>query len=214
MKATKNQTSRAFCHFLTVTNNRPARRLTGQASNRGEQMGTEEILELCTSLPCMGSGATKKCYFPVRGIAVCIAGDAPNKSLGNQLKQQALLWERVARTDDSLFFNPVLRYQLHRGDKIRDVSTRFFAQSILISQQCIVRRDDWEEATAEAVKLNGSRYLDGYGTNYTAAEYIDAVRGIAEKYGLWDVMHNRGNHGLLYDYSVSQYRPVIIDYAL
>lgn len=185
---------------------RMERKLIGAVNNRGENLTCEAVREYCEQhLSVLGKGATKIAYGTTH-LAICFIRDDYAYNLGNQIALQVKAWERIALTDEAKYFNPILSYGLHRGDKLNTRDDRYLNKSFLVSQKATFY-DGICESIIEAYKLNH--------INYNADmvnAYYNKMMEAADKFDIGDLHCN--NVGVIFDYHTNQYRAVITDYGL
>lgn len=185
---------------------RTERRLIGAINNRGENLSCDAVKWYCESyLNVLGKGATKIAYG-TQHLAICFIRDDYSLGLGNQIALQVKAWEQIALSDEAKYFNPILSYGLHRGDKLSDTDTRYLNKSFIVSQRASFY-GSIKEAIINAYKLNHNKY-----TMDMVNEYHKKMMEAARKYNIGD-LHSE-NIGVIFDYSVSEYRAVITDYGL
>jgi hypothetical protein len=185
---------------------RMERKLIGAVNNRGENLSCEDVRRHCESyLDVLGRGATKIAYG-TEHLAICFIRDAYDYDCGNQIALQVKAWEQIALTEEAKFFNPVLSYGLHRGDKLSDTDTRFLNKSFIVSPKASFY-GGIKEAIINAYKLN---HID-YNADMVQYYFNDMMEA-ARKYNIGDL--HCENIGVIFDYSIGKYRAVITDYGL
>lgn len=211
----KNLTVKSLQTFLAVREKqvyfgaddiRIERKLIGAVNNRGENLNCDAVREYCEQyLTVLGKGATKIAYG-TEHLAICFIRDDYAYNLGNQIALQVKAWERIALTDEARYFNPILSYGLHRGDKLNTRDDRYLNKSFLVSPKAQFY-DGICESIIEAYKLNH--------INYNADmvnAYYNKMMEAADKFDIGDLHCN--NVGVIFDYHTNQYRAVITDYGL
>ena len=208
----KNHTIKAFQTMLSIEEKkykntdgayiRVERQMIGSASNRGDGLTCERVKDYCNRyLQVIGYGLSKVAYG-MRDIVICF--NKPNFT--NQVKNQVDFWNKIALTADADYFNPVLSYGLHRGDKLYKNDNRYIDKSFIVSQkaelfptidECIKQMFIYNQAA-----FNGR----------DVANYKRKLEAVAKRYDIRDILN--GNIGLIYDYSKGEYKTVFIDYAL
>lgn len=182
------------------------RQLIGAASNRGQGLTCEQVQAYCKEcLPVLGTGASKIAYG-TRHLAICFIKNDYDRCFGNQIALQVKAWKRIALTEEARYFNPVISYGLHRGDKLSTTDGRYLNKSFIVSQRAEFY-GGIREAIAQAYNLNHIQY-----TPDTITAYYDAMMAAADKYNIGDLHCN--NVGVILDYNTRQYRAVITDYGL
>lgn len=185
---------------------RMERKLIGAVNNRGENLTCDDVKMYCENyLDVLGKGATKIAYG-TQHLAICFIRDDYSLGLGNQIALQVKAWEQIALTDEAQYFNPILSYGLHRGDKLSNTDDRYLNKSFIVSQRASFY-GSIKEAIINAYKLNCINY-----TKDMVNEYHKKMLEAARKYNIGD-LHNE-NIGVIFDYSTGEYRAVITDYGL
>lgn len=192
--------------FNYYTEIRMERKLIGAVNNRGENLTCEAVREYCENhLEILGAGATKIAYG-TKHLAICFILDDYAYCLGNQIALQVKAWERIALTDEAKYFNPVVSYGLHRGDKLSNRDERYLNKSFIVSPKASFY-GGIREAIINAFKLNHINY-----TVDTVDSYYNAMIAAADRFNIGDLHCN--NVGVIFDYNTNQYRAVITDYGL
>ena len=128
---------------------------------------------------------------------------------GNQLELEIKFYLEHKNDKFSDVLCPVLRYGLHRGDRISTTSEKYYNQTYIVSQR--------------ALKVGSALYCcrlaemmnqqEGYkGEN--AIDRYEKFKEFAKEFNLYDVLNNGGNSGVIFDYNKNCYKAVCIDYAL
>ena len=213
----KNKTTKALQSFLSTQEKlsvfeldknalRLERRLIGAVNNRGENLDCSQVMDICkNTLIVLGTGATKIAYG-TDNLAICFIKSNYHKTFGNQIAMQVKAWERIALTDDAKYFNPVLSYGLHRGDKLNTNDERYINKSFIVSPKAKTF-NTIEENIRKMYELNSQNY-----TSDMVKNYKDTLYNVAFKYDIGDI--HGGNIGVIYDYNTNTYRAVIIDYGI
>lgn len=215
-KCKKNETVKAFNLFLTNSEKiakkngdfktaemfRLMRRLTGQANNRGESVTIDDINDLCKGYKIGGHGASKQVFIH---DDLCIARvySASTWDINqnvDQILNQIDFWNKIADTDDAVYFNPMITYGTHRGDKVGKGDKRTASVTYCISQRCMVResgdmRSFYEQKTGR-----------NFDNDYRATAEAGRRHGLHDEHG--------GNFGIMYNHALHTYRIVWIDYGL
>lgn len=182
---------------------RTERKMIGAVNNRGENLSCEQVRDYCNRwLSVIGEGGSKIVY----GMDdIVIALHKQNIFYNNQIKKQVEIWSKIALTPEAVYFNPVLSYGLHRGDKLSGNDSRYINNSFVVSQKAKVFATI-EECIRQMYILNKSLF------NSTDVEYYrKAMESAIHKAGAGDIKAE--NIGLIYDYSEGEYRAVFIDYG-
>lgn len=211
----KNATVKALQTELAIQERNPfnpydgirtERKLIGAVNNRGENLTCEAVRDYCENhLEILGAGASKIAYG-TKHLAVCFIKDEYSYNLGNQIALQIKAWERIALTDEAKYFNPILSYGLHRGDKLSNRDERYINKSFIVSPKADFY-GGIREAIINAFKLNHINYNVDMVSNY-----YNAMIAAADKFNIGDLHCN--NVGVIFDYNTNQYRAVITDYGL
>lgn len=185
---------------------RTERKLIGAVNNRGENLTCNDVKWHCECyLDVLGRGATKIAYG-TQHLAICFIRDDYNWGCGNQIALQVKAWEQIALTKDAIYFNPVISYGLHRGDKLSDTDDRYLNKSFIVSQRASFY-GGIKESIINAFRLNHIKYdMD------MVNRYYDDMMDAARRYNIGDL--HCENIGVIFDYSVNEYRAVITDYGL
>ena len=204
----KNSTVKAFQTMLANIEKtdgyyiRVERQMIGAVSNRGENLTCEQVKDYCIRyLHIIGRGLSKIAYG-MNDIVICFN----SRNITNQVKNQVEFWNKIALTDDAEYFNPVLSYGLHRGDKLYKDDNRYIDESFIVSQKADVF-DTIEECIRKMFIYNQVAF-DGR----SVVNYKRKLEAVAKRYGIKDI--HEGNIGLIFDYSKSEYKTVFIDYAI
>lgn len=194
------------CTLNLYSDVRMERKLIGAINNRGENLTCEMVKEYCENqLTILGEGATKIAYG-TKHLAICFIKDYYHEGLGNQIAFQVKAWEKIALTDEAKFFNPVVSYGLHRGDKLSTKDARYINKSFIVSPIASFY-GGIREAIINAFKLNHINY------NVDMVDaYYNAMMTATDKFNIGDLHCN--NVGVIFDYNTNQYRAVITDYGL
>lgn len=128
---------------------------------------------------------------------------------GNQLILEIDCWQKLSQTPDADFLCPILKYFTSKSDKVED-SSETMKRNVLIIAQKAVYVSNAENACVKAEQLNRE---NGY-RGETAENRLAKLKDLAKRMGWWDAIRNRGNSGVIFDYSKNCYKAVFIDYAL
>lgn len=182
------------------------RKMIGADNNRNGNWTLEELRQYCeTSLEVLGNGATKIAYGS-EDLAVCFIKANASQALGNQIKKQVEAWKRISVTEDYIYFNPVMSYGAHRGDKLSTTDSRYLYASFIVSQKAYLSHD--LTACIEDMFYRNRVHA----TEDMIQAYRDRLLEAAHKYDIYD-LHGE-NIGVIYDYDICEWRAVIIDYAI
>ena len=207
----KNLTVKAFQTLLAKkekqTNGgkyyRLERQMIGAVNNRGENLSCDQVREFCENrLTLIGEGGSKLA-FGMDDVVICF--HKHRDCYGNQIKKQVETWQKIALNPISQFFNPVLSYGLHRGDKLTATDTRYIDKSFIVSQRAQIY-STVRQAIRTAFNLNQKPYTEGDIENY----YME-MRTAIKSLGLGDIKGE--NVGVIFDYYNGEYRAVFIDYG-
>lgn len=184
------------------------RALIGAANNRDQNWTLEDVKYYAeTSLEILGRGASKIAYG-TKNLAISFMKTDACECLGNQVIKQKDAWEKIKHTEDYIYFNPVISYGGHRGDKLSNMDKRSMYASFIVSPRAILTEDKLE-TVKEAFRLNRVNELI---IQQQADAYLIRLQQAAERFNIYDL--HSGNIGIIYDYDLREYRAVIIDYAL
>ena len=204
----KNSTVKAFQTMLANIEKtdgyyiRVERQMIGAVNNRGENLTCDKVKEYCNRyLHIIGSGLSKIAYG-MDDIVICFN----SKNITNQVKNQVEFWNRIALTEDAEYFNPVLSYGLHRGDKLYKNDNRYIDKSFIVSQKAELF------ATIDECIKNMFIFNKIPFTGRDITNYKRRLEAVAKRNNIEDI-HN-GNVGLIFDYSKGEYKTVFIDYAI
>lgn len=129
--------------------------------------------------------------------------------LGNQGKFEARTWEHFATTPEADLLCPVLRWWGSKSDKVLENSEKDRDNLVMVCQKAVATGTA-RQMCVEAERLNRQNGLNGESANRRLAK----LEALASEQGWWDVLHNGGNSGVIYDYGKGIYKAVFIDYAL
>ena len=208
----KNQTIKAFQTMLSIEEKkykntdgayiRVERQMIGAVSNRGENLTCEQVKDYCKRyLHIIGSGLSKIAYG-MNDIVICFN----SKNITNQVKNQVEFWNKIALTADADYFNPVLSYGLHRGDRLYKNDNRYIDKSFIVSQRAELF-STIDECIKNMFIFNKTPFNGRDITNHKRR-----LEAVAKRNNIKDVKSN--NVGLIFDYNKGEYKTVFIDYAL
>ena len=125
---------------------------------------------------------------------------------GNQLVDEIICWEKYAGTEYSDYLCPILKYFKSKSDKVAPTSETMQKNVVIVAQKA-QDISNLMGACSRAAELN-------HEDEETArARYVEMV-DFATDQGWRDAVHNRGNSGVIYDYSKQKFKAVFVDYAL
>lgn len=206
----KNQTVKAFQSFLAAEEKkqksgyiRVERQMIGAVNNRGKNLTCDQVKDYCDRyLQVIGEGGSKIVY----GMDdIVIAFHKANSYYDNQIKRQVDIWNKVALTNNAKYFNPILSYGLHRGDKIDATDYRYLNKSFIVSQKAEIF-STIKQAIRRMYQLNNKAYTDS-----DIDEYYYNMEEAIWQAGAGDLKGE--NVGVIYDYWNDEYRTVFIDYG-
>jgi hypothetical protein len=128
---------------------------------------------------------------------------------GNQLILEIKCWEALHNTADADFLCPILKYFTSKSDKVTE-SSETMKRNVLIIAQKAVYVSNAQMACEKAEALNRE---NGYRGESAGSRYAK-LKDFANRQNWWDAIGNRGNSGVVFDYSKNCYKAVFIDYAL
>ncbi len=184
---------------------------------RGEVYDQWKLLNLYTrrNWNCE-SGATKICHLtchngkPFQYIVVKrFKEHGHDFDEGNQMILEIDCWEKLSQTPDADFLCPILKYFTSKSDKVSD-SSETMKRNVMIIAQKAVYVSNAQRACEKAEYLNRQ---NGY-RGETASRRYEKLKDMAKRQSWWDAIGNRGNSGVIFDYSKNCYKAVFIDYAL
>ena len=128
---------------------------------------------------------------------------------GNQIADEVAFFEAHKNDEWADCICPIFRYGLHRGDKVESTSKNYLDECYIVAQRAV-------EVGSMSSMCSQAEYLNNkYGfTGEDAKTRYEKMRKFAEHFDMWDVMHNGGNAGIIFDYHKNCYKAVSIDYAL
>ena len=128
---------------------------------------------------------------------------------GNQLKNEIEFYELHKNDEFADVICPILRYGLHRGDRVEDYEEKYYNECYIVSQKAIYVNNA-KRCCEKAEELNNANGLQGE----SAEDRIKKLEKFSNHFKMWDVLHNSGNSGVIFDYEKQCYKAVCIDYAL
>lgn len=129
--------------------------------------------------------------------------------LGNQCKFEARTWEHFATKPEADLLCPVYRWFGSRSDKVLENSETDRENLVMICQKA-------EKTGAAEEMCYMAEYMNrkcGY-RGESAQRRFHKLEQLAKDCGWWDVIHNDGNSGVIFDRAKGCYKAVFIDYAL
>ena len=166
-------------------------------------------------------GATKACHLynkldndkEFKYIIVKRMKAFAHPACGNQLELEIKCYNKFAGTPEQDYISPILRYELHRGDKLHTMDNRYQNHSMIVAQRAIEVCDVWT-ACIKAEQMNDRDGLY-YPYEENASKRTEMLLDFADRQGWFDIENgNEGNCGVIFDYAAGRYKAVIIDYAL
>lgn len=128
---------------------------------------------------------------------------------GNQLELEIKFYLEHKNDKYSDVICPILRYGLHRGDRVESTSEKYYNQTYIVAQKAVYV-DDAKSCCKYAEALNIQKGLKGE----NAITRYKKLEAFANDFSMWDVLKNDGNCGVIFDYEKGYYKAVCIDYAL
>ena len=132
-----------------------------------------------------------------------------SKCTGNQLIDEINCWLEYAETPIADLLCPILKYYTSKSDKVSATSEKMQANVVIIAQRAVYVGNA-DKACREAERLNADNGFAGE----TAQRRYRKLEQLSNEQGWRDAMYNRGNSGVIFDYSKNCYKAVFIDYAL
>lgn len=125
---------------------------------------------------------------------------------GNQLVDEIRCWEKFAKTAESDYLCPILKYFTSKSDQVTATSETM-QDNVLIIAQKAVYVSSLKQACMKAAELNGESIESAKNRYYEMKKFADDQ-------GWRDAVGNNGNSGVIIDYSTNEFKAVFIDYAL
>lgn len=206
----KNYSVKAFQTFLATEEKRQKseyirteRQMIGAVNNRGQNLSCEQVKDYCDRyLHIIGEGGSKLVYGMDN---IAIAFHKNNDFYNNQIKKQVDIWNKIALTENAKYFNPILSYGLHRGDKLGSTDLRYLDKSFIVSQKAEVF-STIRQAIRKMYQLNSKLY-----TESDVENYYNNMKYAIKQAGAGDLKGE--NVGVIYDFWHYEYRTVFIDYG-
>ena len=162
------------------------------------------------------SGATKICHLKAHNgndfqfiVVKRFKEFGHDFAQGNQLILEIDCWQKLAQTPDADMLCPILKYFTSKSDKVED-SSETMKRNVLIIAQKAVYVSNAQRACEKAEYLNRENGYHGE----SAERRLAKLKDLAKRMNWWDAIGNRGNSGVVFDYSKNCYKAVFIDYAL
>lgn len=128
---------------------------------------------------------------------------------GNQLIDEIKCWLKLQSTDDADFLCPIFKFETAKSDNCKALSDTMKERVCIIAQKA-VDVSDLAGACEIAYRRNKAKGIPAE----DPAARRNAMLKFAERMGWWDVRHNPGNSGVVFDHAKGCYKAVFIDYAL
>lgn len=132
-----------------------------------------------------------------------------SKATGNQLIDEINCWLEFAELPEADLLCPILKYFTSKSDKVSATSETMQHNVVIIAQKA-VKVGDAQSMCRKAEEMNDSM---GYHGESAESRYRK-FEALSKSKNWRDVMHNRGNSGVIFDYAQGCYKAVFIDYAL
>ena len=129
---------------------------------------------------------------------------------GNQLEEEIKFYLAHKNDEYSDVICPILRYGLHRGDRVESTEEKYFNQTYIVAQKAVYIANALKSCE-KAEELN-KQY--NYYNGEDAYTRYNKLEKFAHHFHMWDVLRNSGNCGVIFDYQQNCYKAVCIDYAL
>lgn len=128
---------------------------------------------------------------------------------GNQLIDEINCWLRFAQTEWADLLCPVLKYYTSKSDKVSATSEKMQDNVVIVAQRA-VKTGNADYCCRKAEEMN---LAEGYKGESARARYRK-LEALSNSQNWRDALYNRGNSGVIFDYSKNCYKAVFIDYAL
>ena len=128
---------------------------------------------------------------------------------GNQIADEVAFFEAHKNDEWTDCICPIFRYGLHRGDKVESTTKAYLDECYIVAQKA-VKVGTMMRMCEHAEYLNNQHGFNGESAKSRYAK----MEKFANHFGMWDVMQNGGNAGVIFDYHKNCYKAVSIDYAL
>ena len=128
---------------------------------------------------------------------------------GNQEWDEIKCWEKLALTPDSDYLCPIVKYFTVKSDKVGPLSEKMINKIVVVAQKA-EHIGNLYDACCAAEYENRKHGCKGTPAKVREKEMLD----LANRMKWRDVQWNRGNSGVVYDYSKNCYKAVFVDYAL
>ena len=132
-----------------------------------------------------------------------------NKCTGNQLVDEINCWLEYQEKEESDLLCPILKYFTSKSDKVTATSDKMCNNIVIIAQRAVYVSNA-SRACIKAQELNNQYGFNGE----DCLERLKKLEAMSKKNGWRDALNNRGNSGVIFDYSKNCYKAVFIDYAL
>lgn len=136
-------------------------------------------------------------------------GNKVEKLTGNQLIDEINCYLEFNDTEYADLLCPIFKYFTSKSDKVSATSETMQRNVVIIAQRAI-KTGDAETCCRYARELNREHGYHGEGAYSRLAD----MQAMSDRMGWRDAMKNRGNSGVIFDYSKNCYKAVFIDYAL
>ena len=127
----------------------------------------------------------------------------------NQIEVEVAFYEAHKNDEYADYICPILRYGLHRGDKVESTSEQYLDECYIVAQRAF-EISDMKNACYSAEQFNKQ---NGYIGESAENRYNKLVK-FAKKFDMCDVIWNGGNCGIIFDHTKQCWKAVVIDYAL
>jgi hypothetical protein len=211
----KNNSVKAFTKMLSQLCREEWEMACNTNPNRGLVYDQTYFLEQFSRFYGDGEGATKVCHLLQH---IVIKRHKPHGycpeirnqyGTGNQLIDEAKLYERVALLPEADYLCPVLKYFTSKSDKVSAISEKMQYNVVIIAQKA-VKVGTASYCCRKAEEMNKANGYKGE----SAERRYRKLEAFSESQNWRDALYNGGNSGVIFDYDRKCYKAVFIDYAL
>lgn len=211
----KNEMVKAFTRWLSKNYRKEWEMACNTNPNRGKVYDQWEFLEMFDRYGEAADGASKAVHL-LNYIVVKRHqkyGYEPEKrnkyATGNQLIDEINCWNRFANEPEADLLCPVLKYYTSKSDQV-SATSETMKRNVLIIAQKAVKVGNADQMCRKAEEMNRA---NGYKGESASRRYAK-LEALSQSQNWRDALYNRGNSGVIFDYSKNCYKAVFIDYAL